>query len=145
MGDGGSLLFRVAGLKDERTFHPRVAPAVENKGIFMASHLKEMNEKLKRLRKRQKSLQAAIQEIRDQFQAGERAEFDPGDMKLIGCTVVATTDEHVIVQPDVVFDYLPWPMHAGRVYVPFACIFTQEAAAEMHKVRDPILDQLSTK
>jgi len=106
------------------------------------SHLKAMNEKLKRLNRQQKALKAAIQEIRDEFQPGERAEFDPGDSRLIGCTVVATTEEHVVVKPDVVIEYIPWPMHDGRVYVPFACILTREAAAEMHKVRDPILDEL---
>jgi hypothetical protein len=109
---------------------------------FMASHLKAMMEKLNRLKRREKALNAAIQDIRDQFKPGERAEFDPGDSRLLECTVVATTEEHVIVEPDVFVEYIPWPMHCGRVYVPFACIFTREAAAEMHKVRDPILDEL---
>lgn len=106
------------------------------------SHLKEMNERLRRMKRASRALKAAQDDIRKQYQVGSRAEFDPGDMHLIGCTVVATTDEHVIVEPDSFVEYIPWPMHHGRVYVPFACIFTLEAAAEMHNVRDPVLAKL---
>jgi hypothetical protein len=112
---------------------------------FAVSHLKAMMEKLRRLSRRQKALKAAIQEIRDEFQPGERAEFDPGDARLLGCTVVATSDEFVIVEPDLPPSEIPnlfWKAFNGNIYVPFACAFTREAAAEMHAVRDPVLDEL---
>jgi len=109
------------------------------------SHRKKMMEKLNRLKRRQKALKDAIMEIRDEFQPGERAEFDPGDARLLECTVVATSDEFVIVKADVSPDDIPglfWKTYNGNIYVPFACAFTREAAKEMHDVRDPALDQL---
>lgn len=96
------------------------------------------------LRRRKRALEAlrrANSVFRERFQDGCRIEFDPGNMRLVSGHVVATDDDHAAVRPDTMEFRTSLPVIDGIVYVPWAMLFTESAAAEMHAVRDPLLSK----
>lgn len=107
------------------------------------SDLSEMNKSLKRLKRAKDELKAACDVFHKRFRVGSRAVFDRGDMKMVRCVVVQLDAEMAIVIADTPSD-LEGPGMCllemrGRVYVPFALLFTPEAAAEMAKLRSRLL------
>lgn len=103
------------------------------------SALREMADSLAVRKQAIASLKAANAVFRERFPVGSRVEFDRGDMRLIGGLVLDVCDDQAAIKPDTT-DIGPWlTVVKGVVYVPWALLFTLQAAAEMHAVRDDLI------
>lgn len=111
------------------------------------SHLVKMNDSLQRLKKARERLREVEREFAARFPTGTPVEFDRGDMRLVAGQVVSVaadfgalirpTHKSDVDGPECCLRVLP----TGEVMVPWALLFTVEAAAEMHAVRDKLLSK----
>lgn len=105
------------------------------------SALTEMQGRLRRLNDALAAVKDAQAELKSVFPVGTRIEFDKGNMVLCRGVIISVCGEGALVEPDEEIDDQGSLLVdcEGQVRVPWAWLFTLDAAAEMHKVRDPLI------